>query len=274
MPHTLVSFHAHPDDETLFTGGTLARAAAAGHRVVLVTATDGGLGATSSDFGTGLGSRRLAELERAAAALGVARTVNLGYPDSGFPHLSPDPAVFARQDPDGPAAALAQILREESADALTTYDPLGGYGHPDHRQVHQVALRAARLVGTGCVLQATVDRDLIVRAVRLARLVPGLLDANAGAVLAGAFTPRSLITHRVDVRRHLAAKRAALQAHASQAAGSARTAALLLRLPGPLFSRVLGTEWFVDRSLSPGRRDDIFASLAPPGGQVHGSINA
>ncbi len=263
MSFTLVSFHAHPDDETLFTGGTLARAAQEGHRVVLVTATDGGQGLAASDLKDALGSRRLAELEAAAAALGIARTVNLGYPDSGFPVVSSDPRVFARQDPDVAARALTDVLREENADALTIYDPLGGYGHADHRQVFVVGRRAARSAGIRCVLEATVDRDLIARAVRVGSRIPGLLDPNSSAVLEGAFTPRARLTHRVDVRAQLAAKRAALAAHASQASsdGSARTASLLLRLPAPLFARVMGTEWFVDRSLSPGRRDDVFASL-------------
>src|SRR3954469_18300192 len=81
--YTLVSFHAHPDDEALFTGGTLARASAEGHRVVLVVATAGELGLTGGD-GAGLGARRAGELAAAAAALGVARVVTLGYGDSGF----------------------------------------------------------------------------------------------------------------------------------------------------------------------------------------------
>src|SRR4051794_38030220 len=84
VPFTLVSFHAHPDDEALLTGGTLARAAAEGHRVVLVTATDGDAGlATPSGQGISLGQRRLAELQAAADALGCARIVHLGFLDSG-----------------------------------------------------------------------------------------------------------------------------------------------------------------------------------------------
>ena len=82
MPHTLVALHAHPDDESLLTGGTLARAAAQGHRVVLVVATAGERGLAQE--AAGLGARRVAELERAAELLGVTRTVLLGYGDSGF----------------------------------------------------------------------------------------------------------------------------------------------------------------------------------------------
>ncbi len=92
MTHTLVAFHAHPDDEALLTAGTMARAAAEGHRVVLVVATDGDLGLAASTYaGDGaLGQRRLAELRASAARLGVARVEHLGYADSGWaPSWSP-----------------------------------------------------------------------------------------------------------------------------------------------------------------------------------------
>ena len=95
MTHTLVAFHAHPDDEALLTAGTMARAAAEGHRVVLVVATDGDLGLAASTYaGDGaLGRRRLAELRTSAARLGVARVEHLGYADSGLgPRGRPGPA--------------------------------------------------------------------------------------------------------------------------------------------------------------------------------------
>src|SRR4051812_48934396 len=141
---TVVSFHAHPDDEALLTGGTLARAAAEGHRVVLVTATAGEAGLTGMPGADrpALAARRLAELEASATALGCARVEVLGYPDSGSVQGEPAPAAdgerssFAWIDPEEPAQRLAAILREESADALTIYDRHGGYGHPDHVQVH------------------------------------------------------------------------------------------------------------------------------------------
>src|SRR4051812_39360381 len=86
VPFTLVSFHAHPDDEALLTGGTLARAAAEGHRVVLVTATAGeaGLSADGMQDGARLEARRREELANSARALGCARWEVLGYPDSGW----------------------------------------------------------------------------------------------------------------------------------------------------------------------------------------------
>lgn len=281
-PFTLVSFHAHPDDEVLLTGGTLARAAAEGHRVVLVTATDGGAGlagpvAPGSGAMLTLGARRIAELRASAAALGCARVELLGYADSGSEAEGPDSAVpdgaFSRADADGAAQRLAAILLDERADALTIYDPAGGYGHPDHVQVHRVGRRAAEIAGTRLVLEATADRRWLARAGAVLRRFSAVRALGRGAatgqsVLATAYTASGDLTHRVDVRAYTGAKRAAMQAHASQADGGdgARTLALLLRLPRPVFRRVLGREWFVE----PGRpsasagaalQDDIFASL-------------
>lgn len=267
MEFTLVAFHAHPDDETLLTGGTLARAAAEGHRVVLVTATAGEAGLASDD--EALGTRRAAELERAAAALGCARVVQLGYPDSGWDRPVQGPR-FADLDPAGPAERLAAILREESADVLTTYDAHGGYGHPDHVQVHRVGAMAAELAGTPVLLEATVDRTLLTRLAAVMRQLPKVRTLVPPDGFAGAYTARADLTHRVDVRPHLAAKRAALRAHRSQAAGGAsvRTVAALLRLPAPVLGLVLGREWFVERGRPGGGvpLDDVFATLRPRAG--------
>jgi LmbE family N-acetylglucosaminyl deacetylase len=265
--HTLVTFHAHPDDEVLLTAGTMAAAAAAGHRVVLVLATDGAAGLTGAGFGGGaaLAERRRDEARRAAAILGVARVVFLGWDDSGLSAPSGLPRPFAAAAVDEAAAPLAALLREEGADVLTGYDPAGGYGHPDHVQVHRVAARAAALARTPVLLEATVDRRLLRRVVAvLARLgrFPGDVDP---AVFARAYTDRADLTHRVDVRRFAGPKRAAMAAHASQAAGDAgtRTLQLLLRLPEPVFARVTGTEWYRQPGRAPGRPllDDVFAGL-------------
>jgi len=268
VPFTLVAFHAHPDDEALLTAGTLARAAAEGHRVVLVTATDGEAGTTSSELGARgpLGALRRAELEVSAAALGVGRVVHLGFPDSGFgPSATGAPHAFGALDPARAAAPLVEVLLAERADVLTTYDPTGGYGHPDHRQVHVTGALAARLAGTASVLEATVERDRLARAARLAaalRLVDGA-DADR---LRAAYTPRAQITHRVDVRAFTDVKRRAMQAHVTQAASDdgTRTLRLLLGLPRWLFDRVVGREWFVDRTRAPGRCDDVFAAVRRP----------
>lgn len=272
MPRTLVAFHAHPDDEALLTAGTMARAAAEGHRVVLVVATDGDLGLTSTEYaGSGrLGARRLAELHRSAEALGVARVEHLGYADSGSgEQLLPDPpgrTRFVRADVDEAAGRLADLLREERADVLLSYDEAGGYGHRDHVQVHLVGARAAELAGTPRVLEATVPRDTICRALRLAGRVYRFPPEFDPASFERAYSPRARITHRIDVRRQAGAKRAAMRAHASQAAadgGADRTLAAFLRIPRPLFDVVFGREWFVDPAVRPGGRvhRDVFAGL-------------
>lgn len=268
MSFTLVSFHAHPDDEALLTGGTLARAAAEGHRVVLVTATAGEAGLSDDrrhDHGD-LAGRRLRELALSASALGCARVEVLGYADSGSGPGAPRPGGFATLDPRVPAERLAAILREERADALTTYDAHGGYGHPDHVQVHRVGALAAELAGTPLVLEATVDRGLLRRAAAALRAVPGARRLVPDDGFASAYLPRTGLTHRVDVRRHLAAKRAALAAHHSQTTGggSVRTVGLLLRLPSALLGPVLGREWFREPGRPPSSGpllDDVFASL-------------
>jgi|SRR3954447_6330216 LmbE family N-acetylglucosaminyl deacetylase len=264
---TLVSFHAHPDDEALLTGGTLARAAAAGHRVVLVVATDGEAGlAAHRSTGTDLGRTRAHELAQAAAALGCARVERLQLPDSGWRDSERGTdAVFSRLPVEVAGQRLIEILREEQADTLTVYDPAGGYGHPDHQQVHRVGLHAAQVAGTPTVLEATLPRERLHRLVRIVATVPGMLDSVDPDQFARAFTPRRALTHRIDVRAHLDAKREAMQAHASQTTSDIgpRTLALLLRLPRPIFAAVAGHEWFVQRGRAPGRCGDVFSPLSP-----------
>jgi LmbE family N-acetylglucosaminyl deacetylase len=258
MSHTLVSFHAHPDDEVLLTGGTLARAAAEGHRVVLVVATDGAAGLADPALRPRLAEVRAAELRASAAALGCARVVMLGYPDSGM-----DGPGFGRADPEEPARRVAEVLREEEADVLTIYDAAGGYGHPDHRQVHRVGTRAAALAGTPVVLEATLDRTLMRRLARTVSVVPGGLGGVSRSAFETAYSAREDITHRVDVRAHTVAKRRAMRAHLSQAGGGGpRTLGMLLALPDVVFRRLLGREWFVEQGgRYPTPSDDIFAGL-------------
>ena len=249
-----VFFHAHPDDEALLTSGTMAKAAAAGHRVVLVVATDGALGLTSSAYGdpSDLAKTRLAEVQASADALGVARVVNLGYADSGLGPVTHRDGTgrtrFCDADVDQAASELAAILREEDADVFTSYDPTGGYGHPDHVQVHKVGAKAAELTGIR-VLEATVPRDLLVKGINLAAKVytfPPEFDIDS---YRRAYSAKEQITHRIDVRHQISAKRASMRAHASQAVadgGADRTLAAFLRIPRPIYDLVFGREWYVD----------------------------
>ncbi len=281
MSPTLVAFHAHPDDEALLTAGTMARAAAEGHRVVLVLATDGGAGLADDALrGDGsLGALRLLEARRSAAALGVSRVEWLGYADSGSgPEPEPDlpgRVRFCRAPLEQAAERLAAVLRTEQADVLLSYDANGGYGHRDHRRVHEVAARAAQIADTPRVLEATVPRDTLVRAVRLLSRVyrfPAEFDPTS---IERAFSARADITHRIDVRRHIEAKRASMRAHASQATGGGaaavgpggqtgdRTLQAFLRIPRPLYDLVFGREWFRDPSRPAGGPvgTDVFEGL-------------
>ena len=166
---TLVCFHAHPDDESIATGGSIARAAAEGHRVVLVMGTDGRHGETPADLAEGeaLQDRRKAETERSAEVLGVQKVYWLGYHDSGMTGWpqNKEPNSFIGADVEIAARALAKILHDEQADVFTCYDWHGGYGHPDHIQVHRVGHRAADIaIGNGQnirVLESTMNRTRI-----------------------------------------------------------------------------------------------------------------
>ena len=245
---TLVFLHAHPDDEALLTAGTMARAAAEGHRVVLAVATDGAAGLTSADYREDLAGVRASELERSAEILGSARLVTWGYADSGIG--GDQPGGFAMADLDDQVTRLVDLIESERADVLVGYDPSGGYGHPDHVRVHQVAREAAARVRARRALrhfEATLPREPIARAVRTAaavRLTPTGFDP---AEFDRAWTPARDITHRVDVRPYAESKRASMAAHASQAAAddSTRTLAVLTRIPGPAYRLLLGTEYYV-----------------------------
>lgn len=250
---TIVSLHAHPDDEALLTGGWLAQRSATGDRVVLVFATDGSAGLThpahTSTHGCGetMPHPRRAEASASAQALGVARVVWLGYADSGMTDApSARSNRFIDAPPDEAACKVAVILNQEHADVLTGYDARGGYGHPDHVHVHRVARAAqSRAAHRPNLLEATLDRTWLLRLLRVLRPVAPLLP---GLTLPGndIYTARSDVSLAVDVRDQLEAKREALAAHASQTKGGLRTVALLLALPRPLAKHVLGTEWFIE----------------------------
>jgi LmbE family N-acetylglucosaminyl deacetylase len=276
---TLVSFHAHPDDEALLTGGTLARLVAEGHRVVVIFATAGGEGLTAWD-GIGadaLAALREAEARRAAGALGCTDVRFLGFADSGMQGESQSPDAFTHVDVDVAARRLAAELQALGADAVTTYDAAGGYGHPDHVRVHEVGLRAAQIAGTPLLLEATVDRTVLLRVLRVLRVLARLRLAPPDWQpdrLAHGYSPRAALTHRVDVRPFADRKRAAMAAHVSQTGAPAgrRTLAIFLRLPSGLFRRVFGHEWFIERGRATDGRllDDVFATLRDRPSSGHG----
>lgn len=266
MPHTVVFFHAHPDDEALLTSGTMAGLAAQGHRVVLVVATAGeaGLSADQLRADGRLGDRRLAELRASAAILGVHRLEVLGYADSGLAK-DPTPAPPAGRLPrlvdvgvDEVAGRLAAILAAEHAVAVTSYDANGGYGHPDHLAVHAAGAVAAAIAGTPVLLEATVPRDRLLAAARAVnRVLPPSRRVDLGP-WAQAYSRSADITHCIDVRGQSARRRASMRAHASQATanGGPRTLGVFTKIPDPLFGRIFGREWYRQpgRSVPPGGR--------------------
>jgi LmbE family N-acetylglucosaminyl deacetylase len=242
---TIVAFHAHPDDEVLLTGGTIAWLAAEGHRVIIVMACDGEMWPDQHQ------GRRLKELQASAAILGADKPVHLGYADSGAgPVLFEDPPGgirFARADGDEAAGRLADLLTDEHADLLLSYDPQGGYGHPDHVRVHRVGASAAQLAGVR-VVEATVPRELVARFARLLLLLR-LVTRHRLDEMRRYGMPESAITHRVDVRRYSVQKRAALAAHRTAVFSRGRGARFfraLIRSPLPVFRVACGTEWFAE----------------------------
>jgi LmbE family N-acetylglucosaminyl deacetylase len=249
---TIVSFHAHPDDEAITVGGTLALAADAGHRVVLVFATRGDLGeVVEGVLGPDelLATRREQEARDAGDVLGAARVEFLPFGDSGMAGEASNHAAnaFAGAAVEDAAAQLADLLREERADVLTVYDERGNYGHPDHVQVHVVGRRAAALAGTPRVYAATVDRDRLVETARLLReqLPAGVEVPNPDDVDLGVAHAR--ITTVVDVSHALDRKREAMARHASQIPPDS----FFLALPPEAFAAVFGEEWFIRLDSTP-----------------------
>jgi LmbE family N-acetylglucosaminyl deacetylase len=262
---TLVSFHAHPDDESIQTGGTLAKASAAGHRVVLVFATRGEHGEVADGFlddEEHLAQRREQETLRSAEVLGVHRVEFLGYHDSGMMGTPENelPDAFWQADVDEAAGRLARILAEEGAHVLTVYDSDGGYGHPDHIQVHRVGVRAAERAGTPRVYEATMNRDAI-RQMMEEAVASGAIPREEVPDVSQESTfgrPESALTAAVDVRAHLAQKRASMAAHASQIDEQS----FFLAMPAEAFEAAFGTEWYI-RHGEPGgiRESDLFEGL-------------
>lgn len=271
---TLVCFHAHPDDEAIGTGGSMARASAEGHRVVLVIATDGAHGEVPDDLAPGetLVERREAETHASCEALGVHRVEFFRYADSGMTgwESTKAPEAFCNVDLDAAANRLAELLVEEQADVLTIYDWHGGYGHPDHIQVHRVGCRAEALVADRLpalrVVEGTMNRDEMRRGMQMAREA-GIADMGPDTEPGEEFdpdgpmddgnpmgTPEAEITLGVDVGDFVVAKRAAIAAHRSQVSDSS----FFLQMPDDYFRQAFGTEWFIEHDRDPGPRTDWF----------------
>jgi LmbE family N-acetylglucosaminyl deacetylase len=243
---TVVFFHAHPDDECMATAGTMAQLAEQGHRVVLVTATDGALGEVPDGFlddGEDLASRRSEELRASCEVLGVHRFEQWDYRDSGMAGTpaNEDPGCFSQADVEQAAAKLAALLEEERADALTCYDEHGGYGHPDHIQVHRVGVRAAELAGVERCFLATINRDRVIELMQAARDFGVDLGEQPVDDFRSIGVEEVRITTEIDVSGYLDVKRRAMEAHGSQI----RPDSFPLFLPPDAFALAFGVEWYV-----------------------------
>ncbi|MEP6651243.1 MAG: PIG-L family deacetylase [Lapillicoccus sp.] len=246
---TIVFLHAHPDDETTQTSGSMARASAHGDRVVVVYATNGDLGDAPEDLDDGetVAGRRRTEAEASARATGTQRVVWLGYGDSGMSGWEQNGAEGALHgaEVDEVARRLVAILDDEDAEVLVGYDWHGNYGHPDHVKVHHVAHRAAELAARRPrLLESTMNRDRMVLD-RQARLDRGekvdwdpeepMDDGNPVG------SPEDEIAWEVDVSPYLAERRAAVRAHASQS-----DTAWMRTMPDEDFAAMFGTEYYIE----------------------------
>ena len=287
--------HAHPDDESIGTGATMARYAAEGAGVSLVTCTLGELGeiippdlaGLAWDKENRLGEHRIGELAAACAALGVTDHRFLGGPgrwhDSGMmgtPSNDWDGA-FWRADVDEAAGVLLEIIEQVRPQVLVTYDANGFYGHPDHIQAHRVAWRAFELAG-GLVTKfyaTAMPMSVLAEGVRVMReaSAPGDGDRgertgspgsefeaveSAGELPFG--VPDEQVSTEIDARAYLDAKLAAMRAHASQIAVDSPFFALSDRVG----QRAFGIEYYtlLAGPRGPGsglhdRESDLFAGI-------------
>jgi LmbE family N-acetylglucosaminyl deacetylase len=257
---TLVTFHAHPDDEAIACGGTMARAAAEGHRVVLVVATRGEQGEVEEGYlapGETLAERRTKETHAAAAVLGVSRLEFLGYEDSGMMGRPENdrPESFWQADVAEAASRLAAILTEEKAEVLTVYDDHGVYGHPDHIQVHRVGVRAGELARTPRVYESTVDRDYFLRVMARNEVIASEIAEEqqaSGLDLSTLGSSADAVTTTVDVTGYLDQKRRAMAAHGSQISETS----FFLAMDPEGFALSWGLEWFIRRGAPAGTREE------------------
>jgi N-acetyl-1-D-myo-inositol-2-amino-2-deoxy-alpha-D-glucopyranoside deacetylase len=222
----LLLVHAHPDDESLWTGGTIARYAAAGVQVTLVTCTMGeegevipeSLRALAADAADQLGGYRIGELRAACAALGVSDHRFLGgvgrWRDSGMVGVAANghPRAFANGDLGAQAAALAEVIADVRPQVVVTYGPDGGYGHPDHIRAHEVTMAACD--GVDRVFFAVTSRRATEEG--LAELAGTDVPFRMPGTDELPVTDDSLITSVIDTSEVVSVRMRAMAAHQTQ----------------------------------------------------------
>ena len=287
--HRLLLVHAHPDDETIGMGATMAAYADRGDAVTLVTCTLGEEGevlvpelahlAAARD--DGLGEYRIGELARACAALGVTDHRFLGgpgrYRDSGMMGAPTNdrPGCFWRAPAGETTADLVAVIREVRPQVAAGYDENGGYGHPDHIQAHRVLMAGVAAAAdpsyrpdlgapwaVSKVYWSAIPKSVLAEGIRLMRDAGSMFEGVESVDDLPMGTPDELVTTEVDARAYLPRKIEAMRAHATQIATD-----------GPFFALAdgvgrmsFGTEYYRLVRGEPGPYDgryetDLFAGL-------------
>lgn len=289
MNHRLLLVHAHPDDETIASGATMAKYVDEGAAVTLVTCTAGEEGEIlvdelahlAADATDALGHHREIELANAMKALGVTDHRFLGghgrFRDSGMIGTPPNerPDCFWRADLLVAATYLVEIIRETRPQVLVTYDDFGGYGHPDHIQAHRVAMYAAQLAAATSFkpeLGAAWDIPKIYWTAFPRSVMRAGIEALKAAGDESPFSsmdpddlpfacPDEFVTTEIHATPYLARKLEALKAHATQIDVQGG----FFALSNNLGSEAMGTEYFRGIKGVPtggARETDLFAGLA------------
>ena len=285
MTKSLLLVHAHPDDETINNGATMAKYVAEGARITLVTCTRGEEGEVlvpelahlASSHDDALGPHREKELAEAMKIIGVSDHRFLGAPyriwrDSGMMGTEPNSRsdVFWSANIDDAAQELVKIILEMRPDVLITYDTNGGYGHPDHIQAHRVAMRAAELARSAGwsipkIYWNTIPRSVIEEGIAEMKKIGSDFMGVEKAEDFPFAQPDELVTTVVDGGSFVEKKMAAMKAHSTQ-----------ISVDGPFFAlsnnlglQVFGNEYYTlvhGEKSGPfddqGRETDIFAGLS------------
>jgi N-acetyl-1-D-myo-inositol-2-amino-2-deoxy-alpha-D-glucopyranoside deacetylase len=294
----LLLVHAHPDDESIGTGATMAKYSAEGAQVTLVTCTLGELGEIippdlahlAWDKDNTLGEYRIGELAAACEALGVKDHRFLGGPgrwhDSGMMGTPSNDwnGAFWRADVDEAAKLLVRIIEDVRPQVLVTYDSNGFYGHPDHIQAHRVAWRAFKM-SDGLVRKfyaTAIPKSVLAEGMKLMREAragedgesagPAGSRRSAGSEFETVESvddlsfgvPDEQVTTMIDARDYLDAKIAAMRAHASQIAVDSP----FFALSNGVGQRAFGREYYTLLAGSRGKgsgphewESDLFAGI-------------
>ncbi|MGZ8179494.1 PIG-L family deacetylase [Williamsia sp. SKLECPSW1] len=244
LPGSVMFVHAHPDDESLWTGGTIARLADAGVALSVITCT------------WAEGTRRHAELQRALTTLGAPHASALGYADGGFPDSAPGAPRLCDADFDDEVARVTAHIRAARPDVVVTYDGFGIYGHPDHIHTTRITLAAVEAAATAAIYP-DAGPPWQVRAAFLTTVPTSIMaairlrvgDADPDAPPAG--TPDDDIDLAVDVADWVDRKWAAIMEHTTELDRSTALKALLALDDATRF-RLLRTEYYLRRDIVPG----------------------